>query len=65
MSIIPRLSDITKGFIQCFSKGNWGVPKASYVKPVAQILSRLSYGVTLSNLRRVAIPKAKESKNVI
>ena len=64
MSIIPRLSDITKGFIQCFSKGNWGVPKASYVKPgVAQILSRLSYGATLSNLRRVAIPKAKESKN--
>ena len=64
MSLIPRMTDITKGFIQCFSKGNWGVPKASYVKPgVAQILSRLSYGATLSNLRRIAIPKAKESKN--
>ena len=64
MSLIPRMTDITKGFIQCFSKGNWGVPKASYVKPgVAQILSRLSYGATLSNLRRVGIPKAKESKN--
>jgi|UniRef100_A0A6C0J1Q7 DNA-directed RNA polymerase II subunit RPB2 len=64
MSLIPRMTDITKGFIQCFSKGNWGVPKASYVKPgVAQILSRLSFGATLSSLRRVAIPKAKESKN--
>lgn len=64
MSIIARLTEITKGFLQCFSKGSWGVPKASYVKPgVSQILSRLSYGATVSNLRRVAIPKAKESKN--
>lgn len=64
MSIIPRLTEITKGFLHCFGTGNWGVPKASYVKPgVAQILSRLSYGATLSNIRRVAIPKAKESKN--
>lgn len=64
MSIIPRLTDITKGFRHCFGTGNWGVPKNSYVKPgVAQILSRLSYGATLSNIRRVAIPGAKESKN--
>jgi DNA-directed RNA polymerase II subunit RPB2 len=64
MSIIPRLTDITKGFKHCFGTGNWGVPKNSYVKPgVAQILSRLSYGATVSSLRRVAIPVGKESKN--
>ena len=64
MSIIPRLTDITKGFNHCFGTGNWGVPKNSYVRTgVAQILSRLSYGATLSNLRRVSIPVGKESKN--
>ena len=64
MSIIPRLTDITKGFQHCFGTGNWGVPKNSYVRPgVAQILSRLSYGATLSNLRRLSIPIGKESKN--
>lgn len=64
MSIIPRLTDITKGFQHCFGTGNWGVPKNSYVRPgVAQILSRLSYGATVSNLRRLSIPVGKESKN--
>jgi DNA-directed RNA polymerase beta subunit len=64
MSIIPRQTDITKGFSHCFGTGNWGVPKNSYVRPgVAQILSRLSYGATLSNLRRLSIPVGKESKN--
>lgn len=64
MSIIPRLTDITKGFQHCFGTGNWGVPKNSYVRQgVAQILSRLSYGATLSNLRRLSIPIGKESKN--
>jgi len=64
MSIIPRLTDITKGFRHCFGTGNWGVPKNSYVKQgVAQILSRLSYGATVSSLRRLSIPVGKESKN--
>ena len=66
MSIIPRLTDITKGFQHCFGTGNWGVPKNSYVRPgVAQILSRLSYGATVSNLRRLSIPVGKESKNAV
>jgi DNA-directed RNA polymerase II subunit RPB2 len=64
MSIIPRQTDITKGFNHCFGTGNWGIPKNSYVRPgVAQILSRLSYGATLSNIRRISIPVGKESKN--
>ena len=64
ISIIPRILSITQSIRQCFGTGNWGVPKNNYVRPgVAQILSRLSYGATLSNLRRVTIPIGKESKN--
>jgi len=64
MSIISRLPVITNGLRHCFGTGNWGVPKNSYIRTgVAQILSRLSYGATLSNLRRCNIPVGKESKN--
>ena len=64
MAIISRLPIITNGIRHCFGTGNWGVPKNSYIRTgVAQILSRLSYGATLSNLRRVTIPVGKESKN--
>lgn len=64
MSIVSKLTDITKGFNHCFGTGNWGVPKNNYVRPgVAQLLSRLSYGATISTIRRIAIPIGKESKN--
>jgi len=64
MSIIMRLPIITNGLRHCFSTGNWGVPKNSYIRSgVSQILSRLSFGATLSTLRRVTIPIGKESKN--
>jgi len=64
ISLIPRLPIITNGLKHCFSTGNWGVPKNIYIRTgVSQVLSRLSYGATLSNLRRVTIPIGKESKN--
>lgn len=64
MAAMARLPIITNGLRHCFGTGNWGVPKNSYIRSgVAQILSRLSYGATLSNLRRVTIPVGKESKN--
>jgi DNA-directed RNA polymerase II subunit RPB2 len=64
VSIISKQTDITKGFRYCFGTGNWGVIKNSYVRSgVAQLLSRLSFGSTVSNLRRIAIPVGKESKN--
>ena len=64
ISVISRLTIITSGLKHCFSTGNWGVPKNSYIRPgVSQILSRLSYGATLSNLRRLSIPVGKEAKN--
>ena len=64
-SIVARYSsDITKGMSYCLGTGNWGVQKNNYIRQgVVQILSRLSYGATLSHLRRVAIPIGKESKN--
>ena len=64
MAVISRLPIITNGLRHCFGTGNWGVPKNTYIRSgVSQILSRLSYGATLSNLRRVTIPVGKESKN--
>jgi DNA-directed RNA polymerase beta subunit len=64
MSIIPRLPIITNGIRTSAGTGNWGLPKNLYVRSgVSQVLSRLSYGGTLSHLRRVSIPVGKESKN--
>ena len=64
LGIISRLPVITNGLKHCFSTGNWGVPKNAYIRTgVSQVLSRLSYGATLSNLRRLTIPVGKESKN--
>jgi DNA-directed RNA polymerase beta subunit len=48
----------------CFATGNWGVQKNAYIRTgVSQVLSRLSYGGTLSHLRRLTIPVGKEGKN--
>lgn len=48
----------------CFATGNWGVQKNSYIRTgVSQVLSRLTYGATLSHLRRMVIPIGKEGKN--
>lgn len=64
ITLITRNNIITSGLRHCFSTGNWGVPKTSYIRPgVSQILTRLSYGATLSHKRRVCIPMGKESKN--
>lgn len=64
VSVMNRLNVITKGFHHCFSTGNWGVPKTSYIRQgVSQILSRLSYGATISHKRRISIPVGRESKN--
>ena len=64
LAIVNRLPIITNGLRHSFATGNWGVPKNSYIRAgVSQILSRLSYGATLSNLRRINIPMGKESKN--
>ena len=62
--ITNRLNMITLGINHCFSTGNWGVPKSSYIRMgVSQILSRLTYTSFCSHLRRVLIPIGKEGKN--
>lgn len=64
MVIISRINIITQGIKHCFSTGNWGLPKSSYVRTgVSQILSRLTYNAFLSHLRRILIPVGKEGKN--
>ena len=62
--MVSKLSTITNGLLFSFGTGSWGVPKNSYIRAgVSQVLSRLSYGSTISMLRRLMIPIGKESKN--
>ena len=64
ISFMSRLTLITKGILYCIQTGNWGVRKSNYIRQgVSQILSRLSFGATLSHLRRMNIPSAKEGRN--
>lgn len=64
MSIIRKTNSITQGLKHCFSTGNWGVQKNAYIRTgVSQVMSRMTYGATLSHLRRIIIPIGKEGKN--
>jgi len=64
ITIISRMKGITQGLRHCFATGNWGVQKNSYIRTgVSQVLSRLTYGATISHLRRLIIPIGKEGKN--
>jgi len=63
LSLVSRSKIITNGFSKCFGTGDWGVQAGSYMKVgVSQILSRLSYGGTLSHLRRFSLTVGKEVK---
>ena len=64
LSVISRINSITTGLRYSFATGNWGVQKNSYQRlGVSQVLSRLSYGATLSHLRRIMLQIGKEGKN--
>ena len=57
-------SYLANGLLIRNSTGNWGVQKNNYIRTgVSQVLSRMSYGGTLSHLRRIVIPIGKEGKN--
>ena len=61
---LSRINIITAGFRHVFATGNWGVQKNAYVRTgVSQVLSRMTWGATLSHLRRIVIPIGKEGKN--
>lgn len=64
LSVLYTNTSITMGLKNSFSTGNWGAQKNSYIRTgVSQILSRLTFGATLSHLRRIVIPVGKEGKN--
>lgn len=64
MTIITRTNTITMGLKHCFATGNWGIQKNSYIRNgVSQVLTRLTFGATISHLRRMVIPIGKEGKN--
>lgn len=64
ISYMNRTTLITKGLLHCMQTGNWGVRKSSYIRQgVAQVLSRMTFGATMSHLRRISIPSAKEGRN--
>lgn len=59
------LNTITSGLHHSFATGNWGYRKNSYIRVgVSQVLSRMTYGATLSHLRRIIIPNGKDTKNI-
>ena len=64
LSIINKINIITMGMRHCFATGNWGVQKNAYTRTgVSQILSRMTYGGTLSHLRRLIFPSVKDGKD--
>lgn len=64
VSMIAKENGITNGLRSSFSIGNWGAHKNQHVKQgVSQILSRLTYGATLSHLRRLMLQIGKQAKN--
>jgi DNA-directed RNA polymerase beta subunit len=64
LSVMARHNIITTGFRHCYATGKWGAQKNSYTRAgVSQVLCRLTYGATLSHLRRATIPIGKEGKN--
>ena len=64
LSALSRTNQITNGLRHCFATGNWGVSKQTYVRTgVSQVLARLTFGATISHLRRLVIPVGKEGKN--
>ncbi len=65
ISIMSRNNNISTGLRYSFATGNWGLQKNSYIRTgVSQVLSRLTYGASLSHMRRLVIPVGKEGKNM-
>ena len=60
-----ELNTITREIQYALSTGNWGISKQRVTKTgVSQQLTRLTYAATLSNLRKMVAPMAKEGKQI-
>ena len=63
-NIVPG-KDITKDIKYAMATGNWSSANQKTIRTgVSQVLSRLSYAATLSHLRRINAPIAKDGKSV-
>ena len=61
---LVRGATIENGLKFSLATGNWGPKNTSSKVGVAQVLSRLSYLATLSNLRRMQVPIDKTTKMI-
>jgi len=57
-----KVKTITNGLKYALATGNWGLQGAATKAGVSQVLNRLTYASSLSHLRRVNTPLAKEGK---
>jgi len=57
-----KVKTITNGLKYSLATGNWGVQGLATKAGVSQVLNRLTYASSLSHLRRVNTPLAKEGK---
>lgn len=61
---IPKSTKISKGLLSAMTLGNWGAENNKYMKVgVAQPVSRLTFGASLSHLRRIMIQAPQEGQN--
>lgn len=58
-----KVKTITNGLKYALATGNWGLQGAATKAGVSQVLNRLTYASSLSHLRRVNTPLAKEGKS--
>jgi DNA-directed RNA polymerase II subunit RPB2 len=63
VNYIGRVNSITIGFKYSMATGNWGIQNCFIKLGVSQVLSRLSYGGSISHLRRIMLHIGKEAKN--
>mmetsp|Transcript_19710 Transcript_19710/g.35063 ORF Transcript_19710/g.35063 Transcript_19710/m.35063 type:complete len:1222 (-) Transcript_19710:61-3726(-) len=57
-----KVKTITNGLKYALATGNWGIQGEATKAGVSQVLNRLTYASSLSHLRRVNTPLAKEGK---
>uniref|UniRef100_A0A7S2SDK5 DNA-directed RNA polymerase subunit beta n=1 Tax=Mucochytrium quahogii TaxID=96639 RepID=A0A7S2SDK5_9STRA len=58
-----KVKTITNGLKYALATGNWGLQGMATKAGVSQVLNRLTYASSLSHLRRVNTPLAKEGKS--
>lgn len=65
LAIVSRMKNITADLHKCLATGNWTIQKnGNYMKTgVSQVLDRMTFGSSISHLRRILLPIGKQGKN--